>query len=132
RECPEVVANLEDFDVDVTYTNDSSNNDESVTLVEFLPEDAVYKGVTWFLGGQTGTVVGENAFFDYDETDNTLTWLVTNQLAGPLTSLQSARMLVHLEVDGVDSGTFISVSGLGTASNGSVTVPVSIFSSCDV
>ncbi|MCA9513817.1 MAG: DUF11 domain-containing protein, partial [Myxococcales bacterium] len=141
RSCPQVVANGEAFDVVTQYANNSSNDDETVTIVENLPAEAVFVGADWAAGGQTGTAAGSAAHFTVaDVTDpdsgavtgHTVTWDVTGTLGRPLRSLETARLTLHLHVEGGESGMFTLFSGLGTAENAASPISASLYSSCSV
>ncbi len=132
RECPTVVANAQAFTYDLSFTNNSSNLDEEVSIVETLPAEFTYVGFEIVWNAATAGAYDSVTLTPVVD-GQTVTFNITDDIAGPLSSLQGAVITVQgtVSTDAL-SGSFVPINGTGSASNAAVSQAVTVFSECSV
>ncbi len=118
---PDVVGAGEPFQYVLTYVNDSSNPDTSVVISLTLPDGVFYAGTsTHTLNAAAQAEHGGNVPMTPTVSNGgqTLTWIVTDALGGPLGQLEGGAFVVDVAVEaGTPSGTFVTAVAQGNATN---------------
>ncbi|MCC6623336.1 MAG: DUF11 domain-containing protein [Deltaproteobacteria bacterium] len=141
RTCADVVANGESFTIDLRFSNNSSNQDETVEIAETIPAGVVIEGITKTFPGGTSTTMDHVRWeppLDQDPNEDgsrRLIWRAAgtnSSMGGPLGSLQTLRLEIRAHTEGYESGDFVPFSGIGAATNTVLPNGVTVFSQCEV
>ena len=139
RSCPDVAAADETFEYVLTYTNNSTNNDDIVRLEEIIPPELEFVSATHVWNDATGGAYDAidvqpvpSCTTNCDPTESiSYVWSVTDAIGGPLRPLEGATLTVTLRVkNGVTSGTFTPIGGSAFAANAAQPEGQGFFSSC--
>ncbi len=127
--CPGVVAAGENVPFTYSFTNNSTNDDNTAIARIIVPAGLTAAALTVTANGQTHTVTLPNdsvrkVTSTTDASGTTLAWDVTAFLAGSLEPGKTVSMNLEAEVGNVSNGDTIPVYTSGTATNTAGTINV--------